>query len=178
MPKQAIKVGNGSAEIQELLRRLTLEVRALNVCLDDFLQVRAKALGITGPQLAILMAVTDLDRDSGVPVSAVAKLMKVDPSFITTHSKALEKAGLMRRRPCVTDARVVQMSLTDKACKRLANVATQQEELDHFVFGELGVEKMTTLPSRLAALRKRLERARLKAAVDLGAATLRGRARV
>ncbi|MGY2930501.1 DNA-binding MarR family transcriptional regulator [Bradyrhizobium sp. GM6.1] len=121
MTKPATQVGNDSADTQLLVRRLTLEVRSLNICLEDFLQVRAKAIGITGPQLTILMAVTDLASEGDVAVSTVAKLLKVDPSFITINSKALEKAGFLRRKPCIRDGRVVHMSLTDKACKRLAN---------------------------------------------------------
>lgn len=108
----------------------------------------------------------------------MAKLLKVDPSFITINSKALEKAGFLRRKPCIRDGRVVHMSLTDKACKRLANVAAQQKELDQFVFGELGVEELTKLSSRFAALRRRLDGARLKAAMDIGAVTTRGRGRL
>ena len=178
LTKPATQVGNDSADTQLLVRRLTLEVRSLNICLEDFLQVRAKAIGITGPQLTILMAVTDLTSEGDVAVSTVAKLLKVDPSFITINSKALEKAGFLRRKPCIRDGRVVQMSLTDKACKRLANVAAQQKELDQFVFGELGVEELTKLSSRFAALRRRLDGARLKAAMDIGAVTTRGRGRL
>lgn len=116
--------------------------------------------------MMILMAVTDLDKDKGVPVNLVAKLMKVDPSFITTQSKLLEKKKFVRRKPCTRDGRVVHLSLTDKACKRLANIAAQQEELDQFVFGDLGIEGLTTLASGLSGLRHRMERARLKAALE------------
>ncbi|WP_430649569.1 MarR family transcriptional regulator [Bradyrhizobium murdochi] len=35
-------------------------------------------------------------------------------SFVTTQSKLLEKKGFLRRKPSTSDARVVQMSLTDK----------------------------------------------------------------
>ncbi|MDH2357724.1 MarR family transcriptional regulator [Bradyrhizobium sp. SSUT112] len=174
MAKQAIQAGNGSAESQELVRRLTLEIRTLNVCLEDFLHVRAEALGITGTQLGILMALTDLGKNGGAPAGVLAKLMKVDPSFITLHSKALEKLGFIRRKPGIRDARVVQLSLTDKARKRLANIAAQQQEVDQFVFGELGNEELTRLSSRLAALRKRLESARLKAELESGAVSARG----
>ncbi|WP_245286155.1 MarR family transcriptional regulator [Bradyrhizobium sp. WSM1417] len=127
--------------------------------------------------MAILMAVMDLDKDGGAPAGVVAKLIKVDPSFITLHSKALEKVGFVRRKTGIRDARVVQLSLTNKARKRLANIAAQQEELDQFVFGELGIEESVRLSSRLAALRMRLERARLKAELDTGAMSARGRSR-
>lgn len=159
------------------MRRLTLEIRSLNVCLEDFLHVRAESLGITGTQLAILMAVTDLDKDGGAPAGMVAKLLKVDPSFITLHSKALEKVGYMRRKAGAKDGRVVQLSLTDRVRKRLANIAARQEDLDQFVFGELGTEELTKLSSLLAALRRRLERARLEAELETGSVSARGRSR-
>lgn len=159
------------------MRRLTLEIRSLNVCREGFLHVRAAALGITGTQLAILMAVADLDKDGGAPAGMVAKLLKVDPSFITLHSKALEKIGYMRRKAGARDGRVVQLSLTDGARKRLANIATQQEGLDRFVFGELGTEELTKLSIRLSALRKRLERARLEAELETGVVSARGSSR-
>lgn len=176
--KETSQVGNHSADSQLLVRRLTLEVRSLNICLEDFLQVRARALGITGPQLTILMAVTDLASDGHVAVSTVAKLLKVDSSFITMNSKALEKAGFLRRKPCTRDGRFVHLSLTDKARKRLASVAAQQKELDRFVFGELGVEELTKMSSRFALLRKRLEGARLKATLDIDNVAIRGRGRL
>lgn len=113
--------------------------------------------------MMILMALTDLDRDKGVPVNAVAKFMKVDPSFVTTQSKLLEKKSAAQ--PCTKDARVVHLSLTDNACKRLANIAAQ-EELDQFVIGDLGIQELAKLASRLTGLRHRLERARLKAALE------------
>ncbi|WP_249789522.1 hypothetical protein [Bradyrhizobium hereditatis] len=43
----------------------------------------------------------------------------------------------MRRKPSTSDARVVQMSLTDKTYKHFASFAAQQEALDEFVFGDL-----------------------------------------
>ncbi|WP_245327018.1 hypothetical protein [Bradyrhizobium sacchari] len=108
------------------------------------------------------MVLTDLDRDKGVPVNVVAKLTP----FITTQSKLLEKNMFLRRRPCTRDARVVQLSLTDNACKRLADIAAQQEEPEQFVVGELSIQELAKLARRLSGLRHRLERARLKAARD------------
>jgi DNA-binding MarR family transcriptional regulator len=57
-------------------------------------------------------------------VKVVAKMLHVDPSFVTTQSKILEKKGFMRRKTSGDDARVVQMSLTDKSYKRIADLAS------------------------------------------------------
>src|SRR5262249_36006680 len=114
----------------------------------------------------ILIAIADLDKDDGVPVNVVSKLLHVDPSFVTTQSKLLEKKGFLRRRPSISDARVVLMSLTDKTYKQLASLAAQQETLDEFIFEEFDNRELTAFPDNLAALKNRLEKARLKLALD------------
>ncbi len=80
----------------------------------------AKTLGISGPQWMILMALSDMDKGDGVPVNVVSKKLHVDSSFVTTQSKLLEKKGFLRRKTSTEDARIVQMSLTDKTYKHLA----------------------------------------------------------
>ncbi|MFB9263119.1 MarR family winged helix-turn-helix transcriptional regulator [Bradyrhizobium erythrophlei] len=159
-------VGISSAEGQKMVRRFIWEIRSINASMEELRQFRANVLGITGSQWMILMALADLDRENGVPVNVVSKLMRVESSFVTTQSKLLEKKGFLRRKSSTSDARVVQMSLTDKAHKHLASVATQQEALDEFVFGEFGISDFNEFVSKLAAIRHRLEKARLKVAQE------------
>ncbi|WFU20606.1 MarR family transcriptional regulator [Bradyrhizobium sp. CB3481] len=166
LPNLARVIGGCSAESHEMVRRFKWEIRSINVYLEALRQVQANVVGITGPQWMIVMALADFDRENGVPVNVVSKLMHVDSSFVTTQSKLLEKKGLLRRKPSTSDARVVQMSLTDKAYKHLAGLAAQQDALDEFVFGEFDVRELTEFANRLAALRHRLEKARLKVALD------------
>ena len=87
--------------------------------------------------------------------------------FQTTQSKLLEKKGFVRRKPSNEDARIVKMSLTDKTCKHLASLASQQEALNDFIFAEFGARELDELTDKLAALKKRLEKACLKVAADL-----------
>lgn len=165
LPRLTTRLGKSSAENQDVLRRFMWEIRSLNVCLDDLRQYQANALDITGPQMMILMALTDLERGDGVPVNMVANLMEVGSSFITMHSKQLEEKRLVRRKPCTKDARFVHLSLTDNARKRLASIAAQQQELDQFVVGHLGIQEFARLASCLNGVRQRLEKARLHAAL-------------
>jgi DNA-binding MarR family transcriptional regulator len=116
----------------------------------------------------ILMALADLDQGTGVPVKVVSKMLHVDPSFVTTQSKMLEKKGFMRRKTSGDDARVVQMSLTDKSYKHIAALASQQEELNNFIFAEFSDRELGEFTGKLAALKNRLEKARLKVAMDIG----------
>ncbi len=151
---------------QVIVKRFTWEIAAISVHLEDLRQFWAKALGISGPQWMILMAVNDLDRGKGVPVKDVSGMLHVDPSFITTQSKILEKNGFMRRIPSSEDARVVLMSLSDKASKKIANLSSRRESLSAFVFGELDHRALRELIDQIAALKIRLEKATLMLAVD------------
>ncbi|KRR26043.1 MarR family transcriptional regulator [Bradyrhizobium retamae] len=150
-----------------MARQLSWEIAAINVHLQEIRYFWAKALGISGPQWMILMALADLDKGEGVPVKDVSKMLHVDPSFVTTQSKMLEKKGFMRRRTSADDARVVQMSLTDKTYKHIANLASEQEALNNFVFAEFSDRELSELTGKLATLKGRLEKASLKIAMGI-----------
>jgi DNA-binding MarR family transcriptional regulator len=151
---------------QDTIRRFTWVIASINVYLEELRYFWAKTLGISGPQWMILMALADIDQDDGVPVNVVSKKLHVDSSFVTTQSKILEKKGFLRRKTSSEDARVVQMSLTDKTYKHLANLAAQQEALNEFIFAELNGQQLDELTNILSNLENRLEKARLKVVVD------------
>src|ERR1700675_4884788 len=83
-----------SAKNRDIVRRFTWEIASINVHLQELRYFWAKTLGISGPQWMILMALADLDQGEGVAVKVVSRLLHVDPSFVTTQSKLLEKKGL------------------------------------------------------------------------------------
>ena len=158
---------NPLAKNQDTIRRFTWEIASINVYLQELRYFWAKALGISGPQWMILMALADLDQGEGVPVKVVSKMLHVDPSFVTTQSKMLEKKGFMRRKTSGEDARVVQMSLTDKTYKHIAGLASQQEELNKFIFAEFSDRELSEFTDKLAALKNRIEKASLKLTVGI-----------
>lgn len=159
-------MGGTASKNQDVVRRFTWVIASINVHLEELRHFWAKALGISGPQWMILMALVDLDHDDGVPVNAVSKKLHVDPSFVTTQSKILEKKGFLRRKTSREDARIVQMSLTDKTQKHLAGLAAQQEALNEFIFAELSDRQLGDLADTLTMLKSRLEKATLKVVVD------------
>lgn len=156
----------GSGKNQDAVRRFTWEIAAISVHLEELRYFWAKALGISGPQWMILMAIAEIDQGDGIPVNAVSKMLHVDSSFVTTQSKLLEKKGFMRRKPAPDDARVVRMSLTDKAYKQLASLSAQQDAINDFIFEEFGDQELVAFTNKLAALKSRIEKACMK--VSLG----------
>lgn len=151
---------------QDTIRRFAWVINSVGVHLEELRYFWAKALGISGPQWMILMALADLDDKDGVPVNVVSKKLHVDASFVTTQSKMLEKKGFLRRKPSTEDARIVLMSLTDKTYKQMAGLAAQQEALNEFVFAELSNKQLDELIDTLSGLRNRLEKGRLKVIAD------------
>jgi MarR family transcriptional regulator, organic hydroperoxide resistance regulator len=151
---------------QEAVRRFSWEIASISAHLEELRQFWAKTLGISGPQWMIVVALADHDQGDGVAVNVVSKLLHVDPSFVTTQSKLLEKKGFVRRKTAAEDARIVKMSLTDKTSKHLANLASQQESLNGFIFAEFGDHELAELTGKLAAVKRRLEKATLKVVVD------------
>jgi len=97
----------------------------------------------------------------------VSKMLHVDPSFVTTQSKMLEKKGFMRRKTSIDDARVVEMSLTDKTYKHIAGLASEQEALNDFIFAEFSERELGELTGKLTQLKNRLEKASLKVAMGI-----------
>ena len=159
-------MGETTPKNQETIRRFAWVINSVGVHLEELRYFWAKALGISGPQWMILMALADLDDKDGVPVNVVSKKLHVDPSFVTTQSKMLENKGFLRRKTSTEDARVVQMSLTDKTYKQMAGLAAQQEALNEFVFAELSNKQLDELIDTLSGLRNRLEKGRLKVIAD------------
>ncbi|MCG6205774.1 MarR family winged helix-turn-helix transcriptional regulator [Rhodopseudomonas sp. HC1] len=166
MPKKA-KLGLAvrSAAVDAVTaREFSTIIGSLAVHLDEIRHYRAKSLGISGPQFAILMTIRRLDEGDGVSVRHVAGALHVDSSFITTQSKVLEKKGLLGRQTDETDARVVKLFLTDKAEKQITGLAAGERSLNAFIFGGLTNDAVAELTDQLTELSGRLEKACLKIA--------------
>lgn len=152
---------------QDAVRRFTWEIASISVHLEELRYFWAKALGVSGPQWMILMAIAELDQGDGIPVNAVARMLHVDSSFVTTQSKLLEKKGFMRRKPAPDDARVVRMSLTDKTYKQLATLESQQNAINDFIFEGFDEHELLAFTGKLAALKERIEKAAMKVTLGL-----------
>jgi DNA-binding MarR family transcriptional regulator len=157
---------------QQLIRHFAGEIGSISVYLEEIYKIWASALGLSCPQFKILMALSKAD---GVGVNILAKMLHVEPSFVTTQSKALEKKGLLYRKPSSLDKRVVHLSLSDMTHQKLGNLAEQQMALDKFIFKDIAVEERSNFIAMLALLKVRIEKARHRAALECLAAVLPSR---
>jgi len=166
-PAEGTGLESSASKNHDAVRRFTWAIAAIGVHLEELRYFWAKKLGISGPQWMILIALADMDQADGVPVNAVSKKLHVDSSFVTTQSKLLEKKGFVRRKPSSEDARIVQMSLTDKTYKHLASLSAQQEALNQFIFAEFDGRSLEEFTDKLVALQSRLEKACMKVTLDI-----------
>ena len=150
-----------------LVRDFIWNIISVNTHLEEIRSIWARILDITCPQWLILMAVNDLDQGKGISVREVSTKLHVDPSFVTTQTKNLEKHGFMRRVASKEDARVVLMSLTDKAHKQIANLYSRQVTADTLAFSDFTDQSLRELNVKLASIKDRLSKAAQVIAVDL-----------
>jgi MarR family transcriptional regulator, organic hydroperoxide resistance regulator len=163
---QAAAAKDSGSKSQEAVRQFLWDIAAINVHLEEIRHFWAKELGISGPQWMILMAVGDLDAGKGVPVKDVSAMLHVDPSFVTTQSKILERNGFMRRVPSRQDARVVLMSLSDQASKKIAKLASRRDSLSEFVLADFDDHALHDISLHLGKLKTRLQKAAVMLAVE------------
>ena len=96
--------------------------------LEDLQNFWAKVLGIHGPQWMIVMALQRLDRGEGTSALAVADMLQMNPTFVTSQSQFLESKGLVRRTAFGDEAGTMMLSLTEQAHEHLAELASQQSK--------------------------------------------------
>ena len=170
MGKQAKAVGpdqSTSGRNTKSLEEFLWNIISISSDFEEISFVWAQMLGITLHQWMILMAIKDLDRGDGVSVKVVSAQMHSDPSVVTAQSKSLEKHGFLRRVSSSEDARVVLMSLTDKASKNIAALHSNRESIRGAIFSDLSDRDLRDLNEKLSTLRERFRKAAKRLAAEL-----------
>ena len=152
---------------QHFIGRLGRDIDLIGTYLEELGHNWAKTLGISDPQWRIILVLADSDNGEGVPVKVVSRILNVEPSFITTQSKLLEKKGLIHRKASQDDGRIVNMSLTDATSAHLAGLAAQRGALSEYILADFEPRELEDLSSKLSSLKTKLQKACLKLAANL-----------
>lgn len=145
-PSEAIASASDAA-------RFCDDMIAIEASLAEIRYHLASKLAVSGPQWIVLSVLEDRDAGAGVSVREVARSMSVDPSFVTTQSKLLERQGLVRRDRAAEDGRVILMSLTALARSRLEAIALERARMKSFMFRELDGGALDEFLDRLSKVR-------------------------
>ncbi len=149
-----------------LERELTWDLLAINTHLEDIRRMWANLLGVSGPQWLILMAISELDGGEGVSVGEVSSKLYVNSTFVTAQTKSLERWGFLVRATSPSDARIVLMSLTDKARREIAKLAATRNKFSDYVFADIGDRTVRDITDSLSRIRQRVETAALQMKLD------------
>jgi DNA-binding MarR family transcriptional regulator len=129
---------------------------------DNLVEMRhgwAKLFDVSGPQWNILMVINELDRGEGVSVGDVSAKINAASTFVTTQTKLLEKQGLLARVSSAIDARVVLMSLSDRAYQEISKLFGRWGELHDLIFSDFDASALRALKEKLGFLQRRTEMA-------------------
>jgi MarR family transcriptional regulator, organic hydroperoxide resistance regulator len=148
--------------------QLFWSIRGINSLFEAIHDAWANRFGVTTPQLVMVFALRDFDNHGkGLPVKEVARILSVDPTFVTTQSKLLEAKGLVSRKASSEDARVVRLSLTNTSLKQLADLSARQKKINDYIFSDFTEQGMQALVTKVFALKNRMEKASAIASMGL-----------
>lgn len=147
-----------TSEGDDVTHRLVWHISAISVYTMRIAELLGKRIGVSGPQWMILMAIEELSDGSGLSVKAVAALLHVNSSFVSVQSKMLEQRDLIQRSCCMEDRRIMLLSLTDKAIRRLKPLIPTRARLQESIRGDLDGPALLQLSNILSALRDRMRK--------------------
>lgn len=113
------------------------------------------AIGLVPPQELILMRLAE-QGDS--PQSELVHFLNRDRSTVTNTLQAMERAGLIVRRPSASDRRAVDVALTDKGRDLVPQARAIWHELECQSTSMLAKSDREPLLRGLAAIRESLRR--------------------
>jgi MarR family transcriptional regulator, organic hydroperoxide resistance regulator len=148
------------------LREFMWHMVAIGSHLEEVRRVWAELLGVSGPQWLILMAIGDSNSERGMSVGEVAEKIRVKSTFVTAQTKSLETAGLVRRTTSPVDARIVLLSLTDKARNEIAKLAARRRVLEDSIFSGISERALSETKKTLATIGRRVEKAVQQLRID------------
>jgi DNA-binding MarR family transcriptional regulator len=115
-------------------RRFLYDLFTVSARLETMKRYLGKRLGLTGPQYTIMMAVAELQGDTGVSVGRVGEYLHVTGTFVTIESGKLMKKGLMEKRSDLKDGRVSLLSLAPKGIKALQSLFPELQQINDVFF--------------------------------------------
>jgi DNA-binding MarR family transcriptional regulator len=109
----------------------------------------------SGPPLSQLTVLGHLQRHGAVSTNYLAAAERVRPQSMSITVQALEKSGLVKRRPHPTDGRQVLIELTRKGVKTLENIfAIREDWLTSIILQKLTDDERQDLQRGLALVQR------------------------
>jgi DNA-binding MarR family transcriptional regulator len=96
-------------------------------------------LGLTSAQYGVLASLHGLSRSGTQPSQReLAEFVGLEPMFVSTLARALQRGGLLERRANTADPRALQLNLTARGIKVVTAARTIVVQLEHRRLAALG----------------------------------------
>ena len=135
-------------QYQKMLRNLD----QLSSTLTSIKKVMAEKVGLSTPQLNILLTLAEPDNSQGVNVRDVASLLNVSGAFITVEVNKLVESGYILKATNPRDRRSVLLRLTGHGKRKIDATLSELEQYNEQVFGQLSALELDDLRNLITSL--------------------------
>lgn len=134
--------------MSKIIRHLT----AVSRCGVEYRKQQLGSLPIDGRSARYLLEVCDRP---GISQEAMSRRLLVDKSTVARQSATLEDAGLLLRKPCPEDKRLLLLYPTEKTLALLPQLQKIWDDWEALVTEDLTEQERETLAELLLKMKKR-----------------------
>ena len=133
-------------------RQMVYDMLTVASRMADMRDRLAEAMGVTGPQYSVIMAVAHLEGEGAASVRRVAERLHVTGAFVTAEAGKLADLGFLEKRRNPEDRRGVLLSLSESGREKLEAVAPMIRAINDRFFASLGASEFRELRRIVAAM--------------------------
>jgi DNA-binding MarR family transcriptional regulator len=150
----AAKRGNGraSAQYDFAFREFIAELFAAAAGMQSLRRAIARSVGLGGAELAVLLAVWQLERLGPIGIKGIAGHLHVAGPHITDEVRCLVQMGYLRKSADTRDTRAVVLTLTSRGKRLLASLTATLDEMNLNLFAGFTADDMQVLRTLLQRL--------------------------
>lgn len=148
----------------ETFRKLIHDLFVTATRFDEVREAFGRAIGVTGPQYFILVAVARRQNDGGMGIRALADYLGVAASHVTVEVGKLVTRGLLRKQPHPEDGRRVQITLTTSGKAALEDIAPLRQDINNILFDGMTADEFRLLARLMARFTETTARAQMEVA--------------
>ncbi len=152
---------NGS---DERFRALIYDLFVTAARFEDVREGFGRAIGVSGPQYFILVAIARSHADGGVGVRALGDYLGVAASHVTVEVNKMVRLGLLRKQAHPEDGRRVLITLTTAGIAALEDVAPLRQDINNILFDGVTAEEFRILARLMARFVRTTARAQMELA--------------
>jgi DNA-binding MarR family transcriptional regulator len=116
------------------LRTLLYNLFTIGTRMEEVRRYLGGRIGISGPQFSLMMAVLELQENTGVSVGKIAEYLHVAGTFVTAESAKLAQKNYLEKRTDVRDRRVSLLRVIPEGMAAIETLLPQLRQINDTFF--------------------------------------------